>query len=65
MAEERCDGDPNSYSNPKETFASHLDLHLEVDFQTHVLKGYVDLTVERLDKSADLVSTSFFLMCII
>lgn len=54
MAEERSDGDPNSYSNPMETLVSHLDLHLEVDFVARILKGYVDLTVERGDKAADL-----------
>lgn len=55
MAEERSEGDPNSYANPKESLVTHLDIHLEVDFQARILKGYVDLTIDRIFKSADLV----------
>lgn len=56
MAEERCEGDPNSYANPKESLVTHIDMHLEVDFQERILKGYVDLTIDRIDRTADLVS---------
>lgn len=56
MAEERCEGDPNSYANPKESLVTHIDMHLEVNFQARILKGYVDLTIDRIDRTADLVS---------
>ncbi|XP_054717226.1 leukotriene A-4 hydrolase-like [Uloborus diversus] len=39
--------DPNSFSNPEECTVSHIDLRLEVDFKKHILKGCVNLSVER------------------
>lgn len=56
MSESRCPGDPNSYANPDESLVTHMDLHIDVDFEKHILKGYVDLVVDRKDNKADLVS---------
>ena len=39
--------DYHSYGNPDEMMVTHLDLDLTVDFETRLLTGFVDLTIER------------------
>ncbi|TDF38574.1 M1 family peptidase [Alteromonadaceae bacterium M269] len=45
--------DYHSYGNPEDIAVKHLDLDLTVDFDTKSLTGYVDLTVERQQDSAN------------
>ncbi|XP_035208388.1 leukotriene A-4 hydrolase-like isoform X1 [Stegodyphus dumicola] len=55
MGDKMSDVDPNSYSNPEQCIVTDINLNLEVDFSKHILKGYVDLYVERKDNKSDLV----------
>ena len=45
-------GDPHSFSNPDKIRAIHLDLDLEVDFETRKLRGHVDMHIQRDSPSA-------------
>ncbi|GIY29295.1 leukotriene A-4 hydrolase [Caerostris darwini] len=55
MAENLSENDPNSFSNPESCIVTDIDLHLEVDFEKHVLSGYVDLSIDRKNMKADLL----------
>lgn len=44
--------DPHSYANPHEFVVKHLALDLKTDFDQRVLKGWVLLSVQRLDTTA-------------
>lgn len=45
--------DEHSYANKDEVIVKHLELDLDVLFDKKMLKGYADLTVERLKKDAN------------
>lgn len=47
------DRDYHSYGNPDEITVKHLDLDLTVDFESRLLSGYVDLTLERQQAGAN------------
>lgn len=44
--------DEHSYANKDEVIVKHLELDLDVLFDKKMLKGYADLTVERIKKDA-------------
>lgn len=49
--------DPSSFSCPDRCLTRHLNLSLHVDFDRHVIRGRVALTVEVLqDRFSTLVS---------
>lgn len=56
MGERLSENDPNSYSNPEDCIVTDLDLNLEVDFKKHVLTGFVDVSIDKKNSKADLVS---------
>lgn len=39
--------DPHSYSNPQQAVVKHLDLDLKVDFESHILSGRAEWTIEN------------------
>ncbi|KAL3847158.1 hypothetical protein ACJMK2_018086, partial [Sinanodonta woodiana] len=47
--------DPSSFSCPEECRATSLNLVLDVDFQSHVLKGTIDITVKKQNTSCNSV----------
>ncbi|KAJ3359275.1 Leukotriene A-4 hydrolase [Allomyces javanicus] len=55
-----CPDDPNSFANTDVARTTHIDLHLQADFDQKILHGSVTLTVE-LAKGADevVLDTSF------
>ncbi|XP_013791875.1 leukotriene A-4 hydrolase-like isoform X1 [Limulus polyphemus] len=44
--------DPNSFSRPEECIVIGIHIDWEVNFENHILTGFVDLTVEKKDTSA-------------
>lgn len=49
--------DPCSFSAPSRCVTKHLNLSLRLDFDRHVIRGRVELTVEALeDRFSSLVS---------
>ncbi|XP_015928973.1 leukotriene A-4 hydrolase [Parasteatoda tepidariorum] len=54
MSQRLSENDPHSYSNPEDAVITDIFLKLEVDFNKHILSGYVDLTVEKKNPKADL-----------
>ncbi|XP_054715902.1 leukotriene A-4 hydrolase-like [Uloborus diversus] len=55
MGEGLSEIDPNSFSNPEQCIVTDIHINVEVDFSRKILKGYVDLSVERKNPKADLV----------
>ncbi|XP_046441582.1 leukotriene A-4 hydrolase-like isoform X2 [Daphnia pulex] len=54
MAAERLSpGDPNSFSRPDEVKVTHMDLELEINFDTKILSGHVVLSVEKVNAEAN------------
>ena len=47
--------DPSSYSHPDDCRITHLDLDLNVDFNTHIFSGFAHLTVEKQRDGVDIV----------
>ena len=44
--------DPSSYSRPDICRVTGIHLNLNVNFEEHILDGYVDLTIEQVQKEA-------------
>lgn len=52
--------DPCSFSAPSRCVTKHLNLSLRIDFDRHVIRGRVELTVEALeDRCSTLVSVHY------
>ncbi|XP_050524894.1 leukotriene A-4 hydrolase [Daktulosphaira vitifoliae] len=45
--------DPGSYSLPERVAVSHINLELEVDFTNEKLKGFVDLSINKIDEQCN------------
>ncbi|RZF35040.1 hypothetical protein LSTR_LSTR009632 [Laodelphax striatellus] len=45
--------DPNSYSNPDEAVVKNLHISLNVDFDKHVLSGFVDLEIRKKNEAVN------------
>lgn len=52
-AERLSPGDPNSFSRPDEVKVTHMDLELDIDFDTKTLSGHVVLSVEKVNAEAN------------
>lgn len=44
-------GDPNSSANFTSFLTTHLHLNLFVDFPTKILKGFVEISLKKIDNS--------------
>ncbi|MFM9944370.1 MAG: M1 family metallopeptidase [Bacteroidia bacterium] len=47
--------DPHSYSNPTKIRVKHMDLDLEILWETHILKGSVTLTLDKKENADTLI----------
>lgn len=47
--------DPNSSANFNSFLTTHLHLALSIDFSAKILKGFVEISLKRLDDSQSLV----------
>ena len=47
--------DPNSAANFNSFSTSHLHLNLAIDFSAQILAGFVEISLMRLDGSAEIV----------
>ncbi|XP_026811810.1 leukotriene A-4 hydrolase [Rhopalosiphum maidis] len=45
--------DPGSYSLPEKVAVTHIDIELTADFENEKLKGFVDLSITKIDESCD------------
>ena len=43
--------DPNSSANFTSFLTTHLHLNLSVDFSTKILKGFVEISLKKIDNS--------------
>lgn len=50
--------DPHSFSNINEVRVSHIHLDLSTDFEQRTLKGFAELSLNRLSKASELVLDS-------
>ena len=55
--------DPSSYSHPDDCRITHLDLDLNVDFNTHIFSGFAHLTVEKQRDGVDIVVCIYICTC--
>ncbi|XP_057377161.1 leukotriene A-4 hydrolase-like [Daphnia carinata] len=54
-AERLSPGDPNSFSRPDEVKVTHMDLVLDVSFDTKTISGHVVLSVEKVNVEAKIL----------
>ena len=47
--------DPHSYSNPSKIRVTHMDLNLEILWSTHILKGFVTVTLDKNENADTLI----------
>lgn len=47
--------DPHSYSNPQQVRITHIDLNLEIHWETHILKGTATLTLDKKENADTLI----------